>query len=311
MGGASGGRVPGRVLGLGDFGCPDGASPGYVGPEDLAAIVQQVHLAVDRGECLIAVCGQAEAATVRRSVHLARTAEAGAPVALHVSPLPPLGRHLLLSMADALAGELGAGELVAALHALEDRLLVLAVLGGVSRLERPSPSLGQHIASWWRTTSFVVQAWPVGGVHRLRRDRQALSADPGDICPGLPAAAAERVRVTAGGGHRSGPAAEALLAALAADRTVEHEPSTQARRWWGTEDAVEVCLAPLNLADTAQAARELCAPCPWCGEPAPAPRCPMCGHLTAPPVNPAAPVPAIPIPPLAAAGQSIPGGIQP
>ncbi len=297
MGTAAGGLVAARLLGVGDFGSPGlGPAPAVLPAEDLSGIIHELRAAA--GGCLVAVCGPDDAPAARRAVHLARTAVGGAPGVVHVSPLPPLGRQVLLSMAAVLAGSLGAGEVVAALPLLERRLMVVAAVGGVTRLERPAPGLALHAFSWLHAAGFVVAAWPVGAVRRFRRKGLRQSDLPA-LPPELPADPAGRVLIIAGRGRRATAVADALIPLLAAGATIPHEPSPQARGWWGTGDAVELCLAPLDLAETAAAARDACAACPWCTEPAPPGRCPGCGHVTAggaPAPDPAAARPAAPGP---------------
>jgi hypothetical protein len=241
---------------------------------DVEGIVSELRAASGAG--VVAVCGSADAEAAGRALHLARTAVPGVPAVLHVSGLPPLGRQVLVSMGAVLAASLSTGEVTMALSLLEEQLFVVAALGRVSRLERPSPGLGLHLSSLLGGSGYVAEAWPVGQVRRYRADLGLFPIPAGR--PAIPTDPARRVLVRAGSGRHATKVADEILARLPSSNVLAQEPSREARRWWGTSDAVELCLAPVDLADVAANARAFCSPCSWCGVPVPPGVCPVCGR---------------------------------
>jgi hypothetical protein len=221
------------------------------------------------------VCGRLDAAQVASTLHRARTAAPVVVAALHVSPLPPLARQVLVTTAQVLSGRLGLGRLVAALPLLEERMLTVALLRRLGRLEDPTPAVGLHALSWLPGALFVVRAGRPGWVRKY--GPRAIE----ELAPPIEDPASRVLAVCGRSGSMS-RSVDALVAALPSASVQEFAASPESTRWWGSADAAELCVAPLDPAATIEAALVTCAPCPWCEQPAPPGRCPTCGYLSAP-----------------------------
>jgi hypothetical protein len=191
--------------------------------------------------------------------------------------LPPLAVAVLGAQLAAVAPYLpGPGALVPGVDLLGSRLAVGAWTSSVSRLERPSPTLGQHLRSWWPRSRFVVTVQPGSRVDEIRRRRPFDAA--GWAVPG------PSLAVLGSGGGDAGWLHEVVLPAVGAERVVETGPSPLGPRWWGAPRLVEVVGCG---ADPVAAAAELvaafpCTACGWCGEPVAGPSCPLCGMAPTP-----------------------------
>jgi hypothetical protein len=204
-------------------------------------------------------------------VRTVRSALASSRVVPVATSLPPLAVAVLGAQLAAVAPYLpGPGPLVPGVDLLGSRLAVGAWTSSVSRLERPSPSLGQHLRSWWPRSRFVVTVQPGPRVDLIRRRRPFDAA--GWAVPG------PSLAVLATNGGNAGWLHEVVLPAVGAERVVETGPSPLGARWWGAPRLVEVVGCG---ADPAMAAAELvaafpCSACGWCGEPIAGPSCPLC-----------------------------------
>lgn len=255
------------TLGVGPGPSLDGLAPPYSLDEpaarDEATLAEA--LAEKRQEDVLVVVAPAWAdpghvhalATTRRAL--------GATVAVWRTELPPLAAATLAALAAAIAPSVPArGEMLAALGALEEELVVLAWLPSVARLEHPPPSLRQRLRSRLPRASFLAHVQPEAAVERL--DREAL----------VPLAAPPDLYASAVAGPDD--AVARLDPALAADADLI-APVPAAARWWGTPRAVEIVAWPRDLEAVAARSRPTSRPgCPWCGEIAVWRPCPVCGH---------------------------------
>jgi hypothetical protein len=204
-------------------------------------------------------------------VRMARSALDSSRVVPVATSLPPLAVAVLGAQLAAVAPYLpGPGPLVPGVGLLGSRLAVGAWTSSVSRLERPGPSLGQHLRSWWPRSRFVVTVQPEPRVDLIRHRRPFDAAGWTVPAPSL--------AVLATHGGDAGWLHEVVLPAVGAERVVETGPSPLGPRWWGASRLVEVVGCG---ADPAMAAAELvaafpCIACGWCGEPISGPSCPLC-----------------------------------
>jgi hypothetical protein len=210
-------------------------------------------------------------------VRMVRSALDSSRVVPVATALPPLAVGVLGAQLAAVAPYLpGPGPLVPGVDLLGSRLAVGAWTSSVSRLERPSPSLGQHLRSWWPRSRFVVTVQPGPRVDAIPRRRPFDAA--GWAVPG------PSLAVLGSGGGDAGWLHEVVLPAIGAERVVETGPSPLGARWWGAPRLVEVVGCG---ADPVAAAAELvaafpCVACGWCGEPVAGPTCPLCGMAPTP-----------------------------
>jgi hypothetical protein len=187
------------------------------------------------------------------------------------TPLPPLAIAVLGAQLAAVAALLPApGRLVAGAELLGSRLVVGAWTSSVSRLERPAPSLGQHLWSWWPPSRFAVAFQPDARVDRIRRRRPFDAGSWAIPSPSLAVLAT----------HGGNPSwlHEVVVPAIGAERVVEAGPSPLGQRWWGAPRLVEVVGCPAEATATASelVAAFPCSPCGWCGEPISGSSCPFC-----------------------------------
>lgn len=198
-------------------------------------------------------------------------------VAVYATALPPLAGGVLCALTAALAASgVPAGELWAALPALERQLLTVARLGRVDRLARPRPSVGARLASWLPATTFAMSSWPRPHVRRLRSADGGVAIPPGLVWGGLPlrglAVAAEE-----DGGLRW--IEEVVLPLLGAVDIVEVDAPPLSSRFWGTRGVTEAAAFPVDLSALRGVVQEATAStvCHWCGTRIASSLCPFCG----------------------------------
>jgi hypothetical protein len=189
--------------------------------------------------------------------------------------LPPLAAAVLADKAAAMAAaERSPGTFLARLVKLEQALLVLAWTPSVTGLERPTPSMRQHVASWWPWSTFAVSLQPDPWVRRINR-RAGFDAGLPDLPRGT--------EIIVGRGVGQAPWVESHLlpaAPRAHLRSVAAHP--QGARWWGTSKVVELVVIPApveQLTGDAHLADGMA--CPWCEQPVYTASCPMCGYADA------------------------------
>ncbi|MPZ86785.1 MAG: hypothetical protein GEU81_01705 [Nitriliruptorales bacterium] len=189
----------------------------------------------------------------------------------HASALAPLAGAVLASLAGTLAARVpGAGALVAGLPLVERQLVTATWLSRLSGLERPAPSIWQHLVSLWPTTAFSVCSWPRLTLRRVARGAESLPLPRATGPVGLAVAAA--------GGDRDW-VRRAVAAPLGHPRLILVESPPASVRYWGAKRLVETVAHP---ADPGRLAGQVCArlrlhACSWCGEPGAGRWCAFCG----------------------------------
>lgn len=239
--------------------------------EDLEAWRDAVSGALDRADHAMIVYPSWMDEPALQRLQTVKSALAAERLALHQTSLPPLAGGVLCVLGAALGPHLrSAGELVAALRALERRLIVVAWLGSVSRLHEPSPSVAQHLSSLWPRSAYGVVLQPEPLVRRLSRRR-----------PGFPLARADEPMelVLA---PREGADVDwfttAVNPALGNLPLRQVNPTHHGASWWGTPRLVEAVAYPRDPVATAGSLQLRLHLCSWCGEAVAGSPCPFCGQ---------------------------------
>jgi hypothetical protein len=208
-----------------------------------------------------------------RRLHVLQSALDGrCRIACCQTDLSPVAASVLVRLAASVAQATPSAALLAdALPALEQELLVAAVLPGVLRLRRPAPPFAARLRSLLPGARFVVSPEPAPVVASLRRKGRP---------PVLLEDAADEVAVVAAGRVRGVPPAKQLLAEVFGGATIDEvaPPPGLASRWRVTQ-AIEAVAYPTDAeAMTRRVLALAAAPCTWCGEPHATLPCALCGH---------------------------------
>lgn len=191
------------------------------------------------------------------------------------SALPPLAGGILAVLAGQLAARVNTpDELLAALPVLEREMTVLAWLRSVTGLERPAPSMAQHLRSHAPGAAFaVVLNGSRSGVHTLgkKRSRPNLPKRDGSVGVAVADSGADLdwLRTTC---QRWVPDADVHRI----------QPSPLATRYWGSAPHAEAVVFPVDLGLVLSASRnrsDPAEPCRWCGEAVTSSTCPFCGSV--------------------------------
>jgi hypothetical protein len=230
-------------------------------------------LAIELQAGAIAVLPSGRLEPALRRLHVLQSALDGrSRIACCQTELSPLAAGVLVALAASVAPYAPSAALLAdALPAIEQELLVAAVLPRVLRLRKPRPPLGARLRSLLPGARFLVSPEPepiVAPVH-WRHKPPILLEDPGDD-----------VAVVHAGRLRGVGAPEQLLAEAFGGASVQEvkAPPGLAGRWRVTQ-AIEAVAYPTDA--EAMARRVLALPataCPWCGAPHAALPCALCGH---------------------------------
>jgi hypothetical protein len=221
----------------------------------------------------VAILPAARMEPALRRLHVLQSALDGrCRIACCQTELSPLAAGVLVGLAASVAPYAPSAALLAdALPALEQELLVAAVLSRVLRLRNPRPPLRARLRSLLPGARFLVSPEPdpiVAPVHWRHRP-PILLEEPGD----------EVAVVHAGRVRGVGAAAQLLAEAFGGAEIAEVKaPPGLAGRWRVTQ-AIEAVAYPTDA--EAMAHRVLALPataCPWCGEPHAALPCALCGH---------------------------------
>jgi hypothetical protein len=231
------------------------------------------ELAVDLRADAIAILPSGRLEPALRRLHVLQSALDGrCRIACCQTDLTPVAASVLVRLAASVAPASPSAALLAdALPALEQELLIAAVLPGVLRLRHPKPPFAARLRSLLPGARFLVSPEPEPVVVALRR-----KAPP----PILLDDAADEVAVVAAGRVRRVPAATELFAEVFGGATVDEvaAPPGLAGRWRATQ-AMEAVAYPTDAAAMTRRVLALpAAPCPWCGEPHAALPCALCGH---------------------------------
>lgn len=207
----------------------------------------------------------------RRQIHVVRSALETTDLVPMVTALPPLAAAVLADMVGRLAGKVGPGALLAGQQCLEAELVVLAWLGSVAKLERPGPSLRQHLRSWLPRSAFAVSVQPRACVHRIT---------PVDLVGlPLPESFAKATLVVAARDLTSNWIREVIVPRFGPASVVAVEATPAGPQWWGTSRVVEAVAAPkdLDVVSSFIVRSYPCVHCEWCGRLAHGRACPFCG----------------------------------
>jgi hypothetical protein len=239
---------------------------------DFERLVDTVRGAVRERGHVLAIYPQYAAEPSLARLETVRTALNTRRLATYATKLPPLAGAALASLAAAVAPYIKApGVLLGALPKLEEELLVVAWLASVSKLDQPSPSLAQHLASMWPASAFGVSFWPEPSVKTLRKKDRTVPL-PTTFRPMMLATAARD------GGDPTW-IEEVVLPGLGMPPTARFDPTPLGPRWWGTSRLVEAVAYPVDVPVTARRITHELSPflCRWCGEAIVARHCPFCG----------------------------------
>jgi hypothetical protein len=230
-------------------------------------------LALELRADAVAILPAARLEPALRRLHVLQSALDGrARIACCQTELSPLAASVLVGLAASVAPHAPSAALLAdALPAIEQELLVAAILPRVLRLRRPRPPLRARLRSVLPGARFLVSPEPepiVAPIHWRHRP-PVLLEDPGDE---VAVVHAGRLR---GVGSPEGLLAEAFGGAAIAE--VKAPPGLAGR--WRVAQAIEAVAYPTDA--EAMARRVLALPattCPWCGEPHATLPCALCGH---------------------------------
>jgi hypothetical protein len=208
-----------------------------------------------------------------RRLHVLQSALDGrCRIACCQTELSPLAAGVLVALAASAASAAPSAALLAdALPALEQELLVAAVVPGVLRLKRPKPPFAARLRSLLPGARFLVSPEPEPVVASLSRHGKP---------PVLLEEAGEEVAVVAAGRVRGVAPPEQLMDEVFGGAPVEvvEAPPGLVSRWRATQ-AIEAVAYPTDAEAMIRRVLALpTAPCPWCGEPHAALPCALCGH---------------------------------
>lgn len=177
---------------------------------------------------------------------------------------------LLRAVESVPPGVVGANHVAAVVGRLADRSVWGGWLPSVAKLERPAPTLGQHVRSWFlRGAGFLAVHGEPGWVERLPLDQVDQSRR-------LPRAQDYDAQMF---GSLPEDAIAALFSLGLTGRPVRREPLGDAGDVWGTPQAVEFVVLPLP-GEPYRSADALVGPakgtCPVCTEPVWGPCCTYC-----------------------------------
>jgi len=241
-------------------------------PNDFERLIDTVRTAIHESGHVIAIYPDYAAEPLLARLETVRTALNTRKLAPYATALPPLAGAALTSLASAVTPYIKApGVLFAALPNLQAELVVLAWLGSVSKLNNPSPSMGQHLLSMWPTSEFAVKFWPEPTVKTLRKKDKALSL-PTTFRPMMLATAARE-------GADATWVDEVVLPGLGMPPTLRFDPTPLGPRWWGTARLLEAVAYPVDVPVIARRITQSLSPflCRWCGDAIATRHCPFCG----------------------------------
>jgi hypothetical protein len=241
--------------------------------DDLDDLVDLVRLGQERHGHVVAIYPAWRPEPALRRLETVQAATDSRRLAVYGTALPPLAGAVLASLTSAVSAYVpSAGTLVSGLGALERELITMAWLGGVTGLSSPSPSILQHVASWWPKSSFGVFFWPQPSVKLLTKKERAAVPVPTTYRP-------QCVVIAAREGADRTWVDECVLPAFGSPPTKEVEATELGPEWWGTSRLTELVAYPVDVPVTARRISQglVNSLCRWCGEPVASDRCPFCG----------------------------------
>lgn len=189
----------------------------------------------------------------RRLMYQARAALEESEVAMHVTPLSPLGATVLTEMAQPLLSSLPAHRILPALAALESQIRCLAVTSSVTNMADPKVSMWLHARSWIPGGTYLAERGNCARAFSRKRPEKALES--------FPAAAEGNIAIVAESGDKKRSRTERVNSAL--DTFVDLlQPKDTVRRpnvdpqWWGSPYAAQIVIAPTNLGAALKRAAE-------------------------------------------------------
>jgi hypothetical protein len=208
---------------------------------------------------------------LRRLEVLQSSLDGRARIACCRTSLSPLAASALVRLAASVAPAVPAALLADALPALEQELLVAALVPSVLRLRDPAPPLRARLRSLLPGARYLLSPDPEPMVAALHGGRSA---------PVLLDDAADEVAVVAAGRLRGTESPAQLLSGVFGGAEVDEvqAPRGLAARWRSSQ-VVEAVAYPTDA--DAMARRLMAVPstsCPWCGARHAALPCVLCGH---------------------------------
>lgn len=247
---------------------------GVLDVDDVAGLVAQLRPQCAREDALLLVAPAAAAADVRNTLSLARAGAPGSNGVVHASSLPPLARRGLVEVLGSMSGSFSAGQLLLVCEALERTMTAGAALTSVARLEEPSPTMAQHVRSWWPSTRFVVVTHP-------RRQVVPVGGD-GTCAVRLPEANVPVFFARTPGDEATAAVVDDLAQRLTGGPATVVEAPVESRRRWATRHFTEFSAVPQDLSVLVRTALGAATECRSCGAPVAWASCRFC-HAAAPP----------------------------
>jgi hypothetical protein len=247
------------------------AFPSQPSRDDIGALIDAVAAGLDSCGNVVAIIPAWDSEPALQRLETVKAAIDATSLAVYATELPPLAGAVLTSLAGAVAGHAeSAGMLYAGLRSLEQELIIYTWMGSVAGLNKPSPSLAQHVISLWPRTAFGVSLQPEPLIKRLTPKNRAM-----------PFPTSYRPMSLAVSAHGSGDTQwvkEVVAPGLGNPPVKEVEPAPGSSRWWGTSRLVEAVAYPIDVPVVARRmvqgiSRSLCK---WCGELIGTARCPFC-----------------------------------
>lgn len=189
----------------------------------------------------------------RRLIYQARAALEESEVAMHVTPLSPLGVTVLTEMAQPLLRALPANRILPALAALESQIRCLAVTSSVTNMADPKVSMWLHARSWIPGGTYLAERGACARSFSRKQPEKALDSFPA-AAEGNIAIVAESDDKKRSRSERINSALDTFLGLLRPKDTV-HRPNVDPQ-WWGSPYAAQIVIAPTNLGEALKRAAE-------------------------------------------------------
>lgn len=236
---------------------------------DAAAVAEAAETHLHAGNDAVVILEPTWQPGLARSCAMAVAAVGSPRVARLRVDLPPLAASLLAGQLAWLGQTLPTpGTLFACAGHLVDSLLVAAWTRDVANLERPAPSVGQHLRSLIPGAAFWVTIRPSPGMHQVQ--------------PGVLHAAGWRsggttVLMISGDDDHRRILRSTEITSVGAEHIVELSPPALTDAYFGTNKVCEIVGTSVDLQTLAgRAARTPTWACRWCGLYVVAGRCPFC-----------------------------------
>jgi hypothetical protein len=212
---------------------------------------------------VLVVCSPADAAELRAQLNLVSVALPQAHVLLEPVPGSPLALAVVAALVNDSDGTRDPAAQLGLLDRLRERVWSAAWLPSVAKLDRPHPSLGQHVRSWLGGSGFVAVHSP---------EPQVLTC-PGQAMPTLDPPQGGALMVADSGAPDW--VVPALVSALGAGGREDFATWRDPRDAFGTATCTEVLVVPTDL-DDADAVPSGARECPACGNRHAREVCPWC-----------------------------------